>query len=68
MGGVHRFTVGGATALPCAISTIAIGVISGIVGVKLLGKTYLLKGALLAIGLEIFAMGLILILVQPSMQ
>ena len=65
IGGIHRFTVGGATALPCTISTILIGLISGFVGTKLLGKTYLLKGAVLGIGLESFAMGLILLLVQP---
>jgi LytS/YehU family sensor histidine kinase len=65
IGGIHRFTVGGATALPCTISTILIGLISGFVGTKMLGKTYLLQGAVLGIGLESFAMGLILLLVQP---
>jgi LytS/YehU family sensor histidine kinase len=65
IGGIHRYSVGGATALPCTISTILIGVISGFVGTKLLGKTYLLKGALLSLVLESGAMGLILLLVQP---
>jgi LytS/YehU family sensor histidine kinase len=65
IGGIHRFSVGGATALPCAISTILIGLISGFVGTKLLGKTYLLKGAALGIVLESGAMGMILLLVQP---
>jgi LytS/YehU family sensor histidine kinase len=65
MGGVHRFTVGGATALPCTVSTILIGVASGFVGTRLMGKMYLLKGAALGFVLESFAQGLILLLVQP---
>ncbi|MBE3145054.1 MAG: hypothetical protein IMZ61_14220 [Planctomycetes bacterium] len=65
IGGIHRYTVGGATALPCTISTILIGVISGAIGTKLLGKMYLLKGAALGLVLESVAMGLILLLVQP---
>jgi LytS/YehU family sensor histidine kinase len=65
IGGIHRFSVGGATALPCAISTIVIGVVAGFVSTKLIGKAYLLKGAALAIILELFAMGLILVFVTP---
>ncbi|MCW4023410.1 MAG: hypothetical protein NWF01_00030 [Candidatus Bathyarchaeota archaeon] len=65
IGGIHRCTVGGATALPCTISTILIGVISGLVSTKLLGKMYLLKGAALGFVLESGAMALILLLVQP---
>ncbi len=65
IGGLHRYTVGGATALPCTISTVAIGLISGLVWMKLSGKAYLLKAALLAFGLESAAMTLILVLVQP---
>jgi sigma-B regulation protein RsbU (phosphoserine phosphatase) len=44
IGGVHRYTVGGATALPCTISTILIGLISGLISTKVTGKLYLLKG------------------------
>ena len=65
IGGIHRYTVGGATALPCAVSTILIGVISGLLSTKLLGKMYLLKGAALGFILESAAQGLILVLVQP---
>lgn len=68
MGGVQRYTVGGATALPCTISTILIGVISGLVSVRLTGRTYLLKGAAFGFGLELAAMGLILVFVQPFSQ
>ena len=65
IGGIHRYTVGGATALPCTISTILIGLISGVASMKLKGKNYLLKGAVLGLVLESGAMGLILLLVQP---
>ena len=65
IGGVHRYTVGGATALPCTVSTILIGIVSGFVSTKLLGKMYVLKGAALGFVLESAAMGLILLLVQP---
>jgi LytS/YehU family sensor histidine kinase len=62
IGGIHRYTVGGFTALPCTVSTILIGVIAGFVSVKLTGKTYLLKGVALAFALESMAMALILVL------
>ncbi|XES77663.1 MAG: LytS/YhcK type 5TM receptor domain-containing protein [Candidatus Bathyarchaeia archaeon] len=65
MGGIHRYTVGGATALPCAISTILIGVIAGFVSAKLSGRLYLVKALALGFVLESAAMGLILALVQP---
>lgn len=61
IGGVHRYTVGGATALPCTVSTILIGLISGLVSPKIMGKLYLLKGAALGFVLESTAMGLILV-------
>jgi sigma-B regulation protein RsbU (phosphoserine phosphatase) len=65
IGGVHRYTLGGATALPCTLSTVVIGIISGLVGSKLMGKMYLLKGAAFGFVLESFAQGLILVLVKP---
>ncbi len=65
IGGLHRYTLGGATALPCTISTILIGLISGLVTSKLAGKAYLLKAGLLGFALESGAMALILALVQP---
>lgn len=43
IGGIHRYTVGGATAIPCTVSTVLIGIIAGIVGRKISGKMYLLK-------------------------
>ena len=65
IGGIHRYTVGGATALPCTISTIIIGIVTGLISTRLLGKLYLLKGAVLGLVAESGAMGLILLLVQP---
>jgi LytS/YehU family sensor histidine kinase len=66
IGGVQRYTVGGATALPCTVSTILIGIISGLVSTRIAGKLYLLKGAVLGFVLESAAMGLILVLVPFS--
>ena len=65
MGGLQRYTVGGATALPCTVSTILIGVVSGLVSTRIVGKFYLLKGAALGLVLESTAMALILVLVSP---
>ncbi len=65
IGGLHRYTVGGATALPCTISTILLGLISGLIAAKLSGKAYLLKAGLLGLILESGAMALILLLVSP---
>ena len=65
IGGLHRYTVGGVTALPCTVSTTLSGLISGIVSLKLTAEAYLLKGAALGFFLESGAMGLILVLLQP---
>jgi two-component system sensor histidine kinase LytS len=51
--------------LPCAISTILIGVLAGFVSAKLSGRLYLVKALTLGFVLESAAMGLILALVQP---
>jgi LytS/YehU family sensor histidine kinase len=68
IGGIHRYSVGGFTALPCSVSTILLGVIAGIASRWLTGKTYLLKGAVLALILESFAMALILALTDSFTQ
>ena len=68
IGGIHRYSVGGLTALPCSVSTILAGVIAGIVSNKIAGKAYLLKGAVLAFCVESGAMALILLLAQPFSQ
>ena len=66
MGGLHRYTLDGATGLPCTISTILIGIIAGLISTKITGRLYLLKGAVLGFVLESAAMGLILVLVPFS--
>jgi LytS/YehU family sensor histidine kinase len=68
IGGIHRYSVGSFTALPCSVSTVLLGVISGFVSKCLTGKAYLLKGAVLGLILESFAMALILVLATPFTQ
>ena len=67
IGGLHRYTYGGTTAIPCAVSTILIGIIAGVVSTKISGKWYLVKAAVTGFLLESMAMGMILLLV-PSAQ
>lgn len=63
IGGIHRFSVGGVTMIPCGTATILVGLISGLVSVKLSGKHYLLKAAAVGLLLESFAMGLVFVFV-----
>lgn len=62
IGGIHRFSMGGPTALPCGLATILVGIISGLVSTKLAGKLYLVKGAVLGFVLESGALGLLFVL------
>ncbi len=59
IGGLHRFTLGGISALSCTISTILLGIISGLVSTKISGRRYLLKAGLLGLVLESLAMALL---------
>jgi phosphoserine phosphatase RsbU/P len=68
IGGIHRYSVGGFTALPCSVSTVLLGVISGVASKWVTGKAYLLKGAVLGFILESFAMVLILVLTTSFTQ
>jgi LytS/YehU family sensor histidine kinase len=63
VGGIHRYTYGGTTAIPCAVSTILIGVISGVISTRISGKWYLLKAAVAGFLLESMAMAMILVFV-----
>jgi LytS/YehU family sensor histidine kinase len=66
IGGIHRFTAGGATALPCTLSTVTIGIVTGVLATRISGKWYLIKAAVLGFTLETMAMGLILLLVPTG--
>jgi LytS/YehU family sensor histidine kinase len=63
IGGLHRYTYGGTTAIPCAVSTILIGVISGFISMRISGKWYLVKAAVTGFLLESMAMVMILVFV-----
>lgn len=63
VGGIHRYTYGGTTAIPCAVSTILIGVISGIISLRISGKWYLVKAAVAGFLMESMAMAMILVFV-----
>lgn len=63
IGGLHRYTYGGTTAIPCAVSTILIGVISGIISMRISGKWYLVKAAVAGFLMESMAMAMILVFV-----
>jgi len=68
IGGVHRFTAAGATALPCAVSTITIGIVTGLLSTRISGKWYLLKAAAVGFLLETMAMALIIVLVPTGVE
>jgi len=63
IGGIHRYTYGGTTAIPCALSTILIGVIAGFISNRISGKWYLVKAAAAGFMLESMAMAMILVFV-----
>jgi sigma-B regulation protein RsbU (phosphoserine phosphatase) len=66
IGGAHRFFMGGFTAVPCALATILIGLICGIVRYKNGNRLISVQWAmLLAILMECFHMGLTLLIARP---
>jgi LytS/YehU family sensor histidine kinase len=66
VGGLHRLSVGGFTAIPCAIATIAGGLVFGAISFSMRNKrNQILNYALLAAALELAHMGLILVLARP---
>ena len=65
IGGVHRYFMGGFTAVPCAIGTIAGGLLAGIIFSLLKGKLGVWKPTLYAFLMECADMGLLLIMAQP---
>ncbi len=66
IGGVHRFFLGGVTALPCALATILAGLLAGMVYQLVKGKLLgIIQSMLFALAIELMHAGLALALVQP---
>lgn len=69
IGGLHRFSMGGLTAIPCAVSTILAGLIAGIIYLKNKKRFIGIWGAVIfAILMETLHMILILLLATPFSQ
>jgi len=65
IGGVHRYLMGGFTAIPCAIGTVLSGLATGVFYMILKGKIGIWKPILLAFILEVIDMALILLIARP---
>jgi sigma-B regulation protein RsbU (phosphoserine phosphatase) len=65
IGGVHRYFMGGFTAIPCALGTIISGLGAGIMLYLLKGKLGVWKPTLYAFLMECADMGLLLLMAQP---
>jgi len=65
IGGIHRYLMGGFTALPCAIGTILSGLLAGLLLMLCKGKTGIWKPALFAFLMETADMSLLLLIAQP---
>ena len=66
IGGIHRFFLGGFTAIPCGLSTILAGLISG--GIYMLNKRKLIgiiPGMLVAVLIECVHGGMTLLIARP---
>jgi len=65
IGGVHRYFMGGFTAIPCALGTIISGLAAGIMLSLLKGNLGVWKPTLYAFLVECADMGLLLLMAQP---
>lgn len=66
IGGIHRFFMGGFTAVPCALATILIGLICGIIRYKNDNRLVSVQRAItIAILMECLHMGLTLLIARP---
>ncbi len=65
IGGVHRYFIGGFTAVPCALGTTISGLGAGIMLYLLKGKLGVWKPTLYAFLMECADMGLLLLMAQP---
>jgi len=65
IGGLHRFFMGGFTALPCAIGTLLSGLLAGILFNMLKGNIGIWKPALFALVMEAVDMALLMLIARP---
>lgn len=65
LGAAYRFTIGGATMIPCVIATLVSGVVSGILYLYFREKITILTSALIACGLMVIHM-LLTVLLTPD--
>lgn len=69
IGGLHRYTLGGITCIPCSISTVVAGLAGGLIYQYRKGKFVGIAGAVVFMALmEAFHMGLTLVIVKPFSQ
>jgi len=66
VGGIHRYFIGGFTAIPCALATIIAGTVAGLLSWRIIKSKHLLLNAVLLIAcVELLHMFLILIIGNP---
>jgi sigma-B regulation protein RsbU (phosphoserine phosphatase) len=66
IGSLHRYLMGGSTALPCSLATLSIGLAGGLIYIIKKGKLIGIPGAVtFGICVEIFHMGLVLLIGRP---
>jgi LytS/YehU family sensor histidine kinase len=65
IGGIHRYFIGGFTAIPCAVGTISSGLIGGLLLLLWKGKIGIWKPTIFAFLMEVADMGLLLLMAQP---
>ena len=65
IGGVHRYFIGGFTAIPCALGTIISGLAAGIVYKLLKGDIGIWRPMLFAFIMESMDMALLLLMARP---
>ncbi|PKM77074.1 MAG: serine/threonine protein phosphatase [Firmicutes bacterium HGW-Firmicutes-15] len=69
IGGIHRYTLGGITYIPCSISTVIAGLAGGLIYQYRKGEFVSITGAVVFMALmEAFHMGLALVIVKPFSQ
>lgn len=69
IGGIHRFTMGGITYIPCSISTVVAGIAGGLIHKYKKGRfVTIAEGTIFMALMEAFHMGLVLLIVRPFSQ